>query len=96
MKWFDQWFLKKSRWAWDHGQEIVGSNSIGIGTDDANLWSNGLRINLSKVIGGYVVGFRTYNAKIDRTDERTYIITSDQDFNLELGKIITIESMRQL
>jgi hypothetical protein len=33
--------------------------------------------------------------RTDRSKSRHYIITDDEDFNTELGKIITMESMRQ-
>ena len=54
-----------------------------------------LGINVRKVIGGSVVSFRTYDRARDRSDERHYIITDEQEFDRELGKIITMESMRQ-
>jgi hypothetical protein len=63
--------------------------------EDSAPWQDGLRINIKKVIGGFVVSFRTYDRVRDRSDERHYIITDDQDFNTELGKTITLESMRQ-
>jgi hypothetical protein len=64
-------------------------------SDDPHNLNDGLRINIKKVIGGSLVTFRTYDRKIDRSEDKTYIITSEQDFNTELGKIITIESLRQ-
>jgi len=47
------------------------------------------------MIGGTVVSFKIYDRVRDRSDSRHYIITDEQDFNTELGKIITMESMRQ-
>ena len=58
-------------------------------------WGDGLRMNVRKIIGGYVVSFRIYDRRTDRSDERHYMITDEQDFNTELGKMITLESMRQ-
>ena len=63
--------------------------------EESPSWGDGLRINVRKVIGGSVVSFRTYDRIKDRSDERHYIITDEQDFNTELGKMITMESMRQ-
>ena len=99
MKWFDQWFMRKSRWAWENRDTLENpiSKSRGgalIATDD-DPWVDGLRINIKKVIGGYVVSFRTYDRRNDRSDERHHIITDEQDFNQELAKMITLESMRQ-
>ena len=105
MKWFDQWFIRKSKWAWQHKhfngpdgdypqETIASSNRIQAIEDDPHNLNDGLRINLKKVIGGSLVTFRTYDRRLDRTENKTYIITSDQDFNVELAKIITMESMR--
>lgn len=102
MKWFDQWFIRKSKWAWENKYLIDSDGShqtntiVGRGIDDdPHDLNDGLRINLKKVIGGSIVTFRNYDKKLDRTENKTYIITSDQDFNVELAKIITMESMRQ-
>ena len=103
MKWFDRWFVRKSKWAWnnkhladdDYSTEgKISSMNTALSDDPHNL-NDGLRINIKKVIGGSLVTFRTYDRKIDRSEDKTYIITSEQDFNTELGKIITIESLRQ-
>lgn len=104
MKWFDQWFIRKSKWAWENKHLIglegvyptdaIASNVIR-GDDDPHDLNDGLRINLKKVIGGSLVTFKSYDRKLDRSENKTYIITSEQDFNTELAKIITMESMRQ-
>ena len=100
MKWFDRWFARKCKWAWEHkdaiGQDVevpltLQSQII----EEGVAWGDGLRINVKKIIGGSVVSFRTYDRTKDRTDERHYIITDEQEFDRELGKIITLESMRQ-
>lgn len=104
MKWFDRWFYRKSKWAWENRDlpedcvvsskypQPVGKLTI---SEEPDVWSDGLRINVRKMIGGYVVSFRTYDRVRDRTEDRNYIITDEQDFNNELGKMITMESMRQ-
>lgn len=46
-------------------------------------------------IGGKIVEFRYHDRKSDRTYHQTYIITNDQDFALELGKVATLEVMKQ-
>lgn len=100
MKWFDQWFARKCRWAWDNrdiaDQPTAMGKLSGRGiVEEDSSWNDGLRINVKKMIGGFVVSFRIYDRKTDRTDDRNYIITDEQDFNSELGKMITMESMRQ-
>lgn len=78
------------------GQKIYATSSgvpVAV-SDDPHSLNDGLRINIKKVIGGSLVTFRTYDRRKDQSEDKTYIITSDQDFNLELGKIITMESLR--
>ena len=104
MKWFDLWFIRKSKWAWEHkhfcdnaysGEAIASSPRVRDIEEDPHDLNDGLRINLKKVIGGSLVTFRTYDRRLDRNENKTYIITSEQDFNVELAKIITMESLRQ-
>ena len=102
MKWFDQWFVRKCKWAWDNRDiadvaetSRIGSSRTTILVEEDEPWTDGLRITVKKMIGGYVVSFRYYDRIKDRSDDRNYIITDEQDFNSELGKMITMESMRQ-
>lgn len=102
MKWFDQWLYGKVRDMWDnkHRYEEGAKVSTGLNlvarADDEISWGDGLRINVKRVNGGYIVSFRSYDRKIDRNEDRHYIITTEQDFNSELGKLITLESMKQV
>lgn len=101
MRWFDRWFARKCRWAWENrdaaeqpgASDSIKSAKLVAAEDEA--WEDGLRISIKRMIGGSVVSFRTYDRVRDRSDSRHYIITDEQDFNTELGKIITMESMRQ-
>ena len=98
MQWFDRWFFRKWQWAYDNRDSIEQSKMTELKlqtVEESPSWQDGLRMNVKKVIGGFVVSFRTYDRKTDRSDERHYIITDEQDFNAELGKMITMESMRQ-
>lgn len=101
MKWFDRWFLNKCRWAWEnkYDSDLIGAEPdkmqvISVEPDDKHRLTEGVTIHLKQVIGGRLVTFRTYDRKSDEHTTRTYIINEDQDFEHELGKIITLESMR--
>lgn len=105
MKWFDRWFYRKAKWAWENKYEMEQdipspitkasrANQLSVVEEDVS-WGDGLRINVKRVNGGFVITFRTYDRRTDRSEERHYIITSDSDFNQELGKLITLESMKQ-
>jgi hypothetical protein len=57
-------------------------------------WTENLNIAITTATGGKIVTFRRYDHKTDRNDNRIYVIPDDHDFNDELGKLITLESMR--
>ena len=100
MKWFKRMVVKWVREDWnDHEEPQLASNktrSLGVvsSRDEDRPWGDGLRLNVKRVSGGSVVTFFRYDHKTDRNDDRHYIITDDADFNSELAKLITMESMR--
>lgn len=98
MKWFDRWFAKKCQKAWDDARgapELVGQYSNKPVSASREVDSNnGLDIKVQTAIGGRIVTFRHYDHKIDRYDNRIYIVPEEMDFERELGKMITLESMR--
>lgn len=55
---------------------------------------DGLMITVRQAIGGRIVSFRQYDRKTDRSSYRLYIVPDELDFERELGKMITLESMR--
>lgn len=101
MKWFKRMVVKWVREDWNNPEEsgLVPSNKArGLATvshrDEERPWGDGLKLNVKRVSGGSVVTFFRYDHKTDRNDDRHYIITDDADFNSELAKLITMESMR--
>jgi len=92
MKWFDRWFAEKYRWARNNLNETVRAEPV---RSDPHGLNDGMSINLKQVIGGRLVTFHYYDRQRDENHNRTYIITDEQDFERELGKIITLEAMRQ-
>jgi len=106
MKWFDRWFHRRWMNSWRNRDELeelleVPQTSakraikLGRDEDDPHDVLEGLRIVVKRVIGGTLVTFRHYDSRSDRAEQRTYIITEEQDFERELGKCITLENMRQ-
>ena len=95
MKWFNKWFAKKCRQAWDEEHTIAQDKParwVAAGTDIET--DEGLNIVVRPAIGGRIVSFRHYDRQKDRSYYKTYIIPEDLDFERELGKMITLESMR--
>lgn len=101
MKWFKRWFANKCREAWEEARQdsemVPPKNAsrglVAIGGRNFDT-DGGLSVQLFKAIGGRIVVFNNYHEKTDRHVRTTYIITDEQDFERELSKIITLESMR--
>lgn len=96
MKWFKRWLAR----AVVEGHEI-GEDTTARVTKASRLVSardidsdEGLNIMVRKAMGGKIVTFRTYDPKTDRNNHKIYVIPDDHDFEKELGKLITLESMR--
>jgi len=98
MKW-----LKRLIWQWNQeGREISEYNSTVVHAKQSRLAirgndidsDEGLNITVRKAIGGKIVSFRNYDHKQDRTNYKLYVVSDDLDFDKELGKMITLESMR--
>jgi hypothetical protein len=96
MKW-----LKRLIWQWNQeGREIVEYNDSKPMRSKLTIRGNdidsdeGLNITVRKAIGGKIVTFRHYDNKLDRSSYKLYVVSDDLDFDKELGKMITMESMR--
>ena len=59
-----------------------------------SLDSEGMRFTVFKASGGFVIETRTYDRRKDESNNKIYVITENQDLGAELGKIITMESLR--
>ena len=68
-------------------------NRVTIRSNDIDS-EEGLNITVRKAIGGKIVTFRHYDHKTDRTSHKLYVVPDDLNFDKELGKMITLESMR--
>jgi hypothetical protein len=97
MKWLGRWLFKIAS---DAGQEerehrlFGASKSSMVSIRDDVDGDDGLNITVRRAIGGRIVTFRHYDHKTDRNSHRLYIIPDELDFERELGKMITLESMR--
>ena len=99
MKWLGRWLIKiahqvdnEDREARIYGNSIMPGTKVARGSDIDT--DEGLNITVRKAIGGRIVTFRHYDHKTDRHNHRLYVIPDELDFERELGKMITLESMR--
>jgi hypothetical protein len=96
VKWFKRMI---GRWAYEYrdgAEELkvsTGYRNQLVSSSDVES-DDGLSITVRQAIGGRVVTFRHYDRKTDRNNNRIYVIPDDLDFERELGKMITLESMR--
>lgn len=110
MKWFDNWFLNKVRWAWSVPQEAdkeVESNlvpsprgskahrGLTISKSDSELESRGVTFNLYTANGGHVVELRNYDEKTDRFKNSLHLIPHEKDLGEALNHIITYEALKR-
>lgn len=62
--------------------------------EPSGLGGEGMRFQLYRASGGYIVETRYYDQKNDRNHYKLYIVNDGKDLGQELGKIITLESLR--
>lgn len=107
MKWFKRMITRWVREDWDNvgadirdrGEKAMLAQASTRGLVRANSDTidgyAGLSITVMSAIGGKIVTFRHYDRRKDDTQFRHYVIPDDLDFERELGKMITMESIRQ-
>jgi hypothetical protein len=83
----------------DHISETLNLDSPVVSDRDVHDLYDGIRIDVKRLHGGYVVSFRHphTNTKSNYADEvkrNSYIIREDEDFNTTLGKLLTMELLK--
>jgi len=58
------------------------------------LQSDGIRLQIYKASGGYVVETRGYDRKTDRNHNTMHVVTENEDLGDRLSKIVMMEAMR--
>jgi hypothetical protein len=92
MKWFKHMVIRWVREDWDSVR--VDSSPMQLSRGDDVDSDQGLNITVRNANGGRIVTFRHYDHKTDRHQHRLYVIPEDHDFERELGKLITLESLK--
>ena len=106
MKWFDKWFFKKCRQAWDESKNPVDEDcpptysmrkgrGIAVGPSTRTLESNGVNFRLYTASGGHVVELNHYDSQTDRQTTGLHIIPSSEDLGQSLAHIITVEALKR-
>ena len=100
MKWVKRMIVRWAQEDWNRDQQEKYRSSVpGLGTairTNDNIDSHtGLNITVIPAIGGKIITFRHYDRRKDDSQFRHYVIPDELDFERELGKMITLESIRQ-
>jgi hypothetical protein len=93
-------FIKRlvQKWATEAAQEEESMKMSGLRIDHspARIDSDkGIRFQVYKANGGFVVETAIYDRQRDRHHNSLHIITDDQDLGAQIGKIITMEALKQ-
>ena len=59
------------------------------------LSSDGMRLQIYRASGGYVVETRSYDSHKDRNLNSMHVITEDQDLGKALGQIVMMEALKR-
>ena len=90
MKWFDKWFAKKCKQAWENENklnEVRGELVSRVSSEKT------MNLGITRANGGWVVESNQYDKKTDRNNQHIHIVTDDKDLGEELNKIITYENL---
>lgn len=78
-------------WLNSDDDELYASQDV---VQTSSLDSDGLRLQIYRASGGYVVETRSYDRNKDRNNNTMHVITDDQDLGEHLGKIVMMEALR--
>lgn len=102
MKWLSKWIFKMTKEgsnlhqkeeANKYADEPTVANTLSSGRVN-KFEQYGMNFSLYKANGGFIVEYRQYDQRTDRSDNRLHIVTDDKDLGEELSKIISYEALR--
>jgi len=109
MNWFDKWFYKQTKKAWDNKSQFemeeaskyvslkeMKMNTLGAVAIDRGHAEGADRISfeLSSAVGGRILNVRRYDERKDRHDSQTYVIPSGEDVGSRVAKILNLELIK--
>ena len=96
--WLDRWFMKMSRRAWNHQQQLERPDypTPSLTTSPHKLdHSAELRFQVHSATGGHIVEITRVDRIKDRMDNHLYLIHDNEDFADQLSKIVMLETLKR-
>jgi hypothetical protein len=98
MDWFDKWFAKKCKQAWENKNRLeegsIKMNSV-LQVERGRPEGEGrITFELSSAVGGRILNVRHYDERKDRHETQTYVIPSGQDVGERVAKIVNLELIK--
>lgn len=98
MKWFDNWFAKKCRQAWDDTSSPVTFTGETPGYTSNNLDGRCTRFNVFKADGGFVIqhwaNHGNHGHTVKETGPDLTIVTQGSDLGTAVNHIMTMDALR--
>ena len=100
-KWFDNWFAKKCKQAWDDAQNQEPGLAIGkptrlrAGRDSDGFGTEPITFRMYKASGGWAIEFKTYDNRNDNVNCSLYVVNDEQELGNHISKIITMEALKR-
>ena len=88
---FRQRFLN---WLFEAKAEADDYSNHSVSVDESKLHSEGMRLQIYSASGGFVIETRKYDRRKDENITSMYVITEEMDLGNEIGKILTMESLK--
>jgi hypothetical protein len=98
MNWFDKWFAKKCKQAWENKNRfeegsIKMSSALQVERSRPE-GENRITFELSSAVGGKILNVRHYDDRKDRHETQTYVIPSGEDIGERVAKIVNLEMFK--
>ncbi len=102
MQWFDKWFYKQTKKAWENKNIYEVEEKVHMGIGSAMSIDRGrpegdnrITFELSSAVGGKILNVRHYDDRKDRHESQTYVIPNGEDVGERVAKIVNLEMFKQ-
>jgi len=88
MKFFDKWFAKQAKKAWEAAREDSNVKILASPIHNDRIESNGINMKLYVANGGYIVEFQRWDNVKDRHFNELHVINDSENLGERLSEVI--------